>query len=67
MRPAVLFAVGPSGVGKTYSMEKLAQLLQELGGESMRYQFLRLDMTEYQEQHRLSQLLGAPQGYVGHG
>jgi ATP-dependent Clp protease ATP-binding subunit ClpC len=31
------------------------------------YGFLRLDMAEYQEKHRVSQLLGAPQGYVGYG
>ena len=66
-RPAVLFAVGPSGVGKTRSAEVVAQVLREFGDENNGYQFLRLDMTEYSEPHRVSQLIGAPQGYVGHG
>lgn len=65
-RPAVLFAVGPSGVGKTQSAESLAEALGELTPDENGYRFLRLDMTEYQESHRVSQLLGAPQGYVGH-
>jgi ATP-dependent Clp protease ATP-binding subunit ClpA len=66
-RPAVVFAVGPSGVGKTRTAESLAGVLRELDAESYGYQFLRLDMTEYQEAHRVSQLIGSPQGYIGHG
>lgn len=66
-RPAVAFAVGPSGVGKTRTAEVMAQELRELDKEHNGYQFLRLDMSEYQESHRVSQLIGAPQGYVGHG
>lgn len=66
-RPAVVFAVGPSGVGKTRTAEIMAQVLREFDSENKGYQFLRLDMTEYQEAHRVSQLIGAPQGYIGHG
>lgn len=66
-RPAVVFAVGPSGVGKTRTAEVLGSVLNELCPENNGYQFLRLDMTEYQEPHRVSQLIGAPQGYAGHG
>lgn len=66
-RPAVGFAVGPSGVGKTRTAEMLARLLNELDDSDGGYGFLRLDMSEYQEAHRVSQLIGAPQGYVGHG
>ncbi len=66
-RPAVVFAVGPSGVGKTRTAEVMAQVLREFNDENSGYQFLRLDMTEYQESHRVSQLIGAPQGYIGHG
>ena len=66
-RPAVIFAVGPSGVGKTRTAEVMAQVLREFDDENNGYQFLRLDMTEYQEAHRVSQLIGAPQGYIGHG
>ncbi len=66
-RPATLFAVGPTGVGKTRTGEALADAMRVLlpAGES--YSSLRLDMSEYQERHRISQLLGAPQGYVGYG
>lgn len=66
-RPAVLFAVGPTGVGKTRVAEMLAKVMRERSGGSQRFGFLRLDMTEYQEAHRVSQLIGSPQGYVGHG
>jgi ATP-dependent Clp protease ATP-binding subunit ClpA len=66
-RPAVLFAVGPTGVGKTRVAEMLAKVLREQQGNSKRFGYLRLDMTEYQEAHRVSQLIGSPQGYVGHG
>ncbi|MBK7670563.1 MAG: ATP-dependent Clp protease ATP-binding subunit [bacterium] len=66
-RPAVVFAVGPSGVGKTRTAEVTAQVLREFNDDNNAYQFLRLDMTEYQEAHRVSQLIGAPQGYIGHG
>ena len=66
-RPAVLFSVGPSGVGKTQTAETLAEVLRKLAGDNEGYKYLRLDMTEYQEAHRVSQLIGSPQGYVGHG
>ena len=64
-RPAVVFAVGPSGVGKTRTAETLATILRNMD-EHNAYGFLRLDMTEYQESYRISQLIGSPQGYVGH-
>jgi len=64
-RPLTLFALGPTGVGKTLTAVALAEALHDLlPGE--RFPFLRLDMSEYQERHRVSQLFGAPQGYVGH-
>ncbi len=48
---------GPTGVGKT---ELAKQLSKALG-----IQFLRFDMSEYQERHTVSRLIGAPPGYVG--
>ncbi|MFH2124129.1 MAG: AAA family ATPase [Pseudomonadota bacterium] len=66
-RPAVLFSVGPSGVGKTRTAEIMAQILSNIEDRGNGYQYLRLDMNEYQESHRISQLLGSPQGYIGHG
>lgn len=54
--------VGPSGVGKTESVLQIAELLY--GGK----QFLTvINMSEYQEKHTVSRLLGSPPGYVGYG
>jgi hypothetical protein len=67
MRPAVFFAVGETGVGKTHTAQNLAQVLSELGDDRAHCGFVRLDMAEYQEGNRISQLTGAPQGYIGFG
>jgi ATP-dependent Clp protease ATP-binding subunit ClpC len=53
--------VGPSGVGKTYLAKQLA--VELFGSERS---LVRLDMSEYQESHAISKLIGAPPGYVGH-
>lgn len=66
-RPLTLFAVGPTGVGKTRTAEVLSLALRAVAPAGAGYAYLRLDMAEYQERHRVSQLLGAPQGYVGYG
>ncbi|RTR30704.1 ATP-dependent Clp protease ATP-binding subunit [Deinococcus radiophilus] len=55
-----LFA-GPSGVGKTHLAKALARTL--FGSERS---LIRLDMSEYQEPHSVSKLIGSPPGYVGH-
>lgn len=49
--------VGPTGVGKTELAKQLAQVLG--------IHFVRFDMSEYQEQHSVAKLIGAPPGYVG--
>ena len=49
---------GPTGVGKT----ELAKQLSKVMG----IEFLRFDMSEYQESHSVSRLIGAPPGYVGY-
>lgn len=64
-KPASLFFVGPTGTGKTRTASKMTEALKELNCNDVRY--LRLDMNEYQESHRISQLLGSPQGYAGYG
>jgi hypothetical protein len=66
-RPTTLFAVGPTGVGKTRAAETLPQVLRNLDPHGTGFNYLRLDMSEYQESHRISQMLGAPQGYIGYG
>ncbi|MGN1013802.1 MAG: AAA family ATPase [Butyricicoccus sp.] len=58
---AALLLTGPTGVGKTSVCEKLAQLL--FGRDSL----IRIDLTEYQQPHDLSRLIGAPPGYKGYG
>ena len=50
---------GPTGSGKTYTAQKLAELLG--------VKLVRFDMSEYMEKHTISKLIGAPPGYVGHG
>ena len=65
-RPATFFAVGPTGVGKTKTAETLPAALRQVIEEGAGYGYLRLDMAEYQERHRISQLLGAPPGYIGY-
>lgn len=65
-RPATLFALGPTGVGKTHAAMALAESLGALLGGRWS-SFIRLSMNEYGERHRVSQLLGAPPSYVGYG
>jgi ATP-dependent Clp protease ATP-binding subunit ClpB len=53
--------LGPTGVGKTELSRALAEALFD-SEENM----VRLDMSEYQERHTVSRLMGAPPGYVGY-
>ncbi|MBE1581835.1 ATP-dependent Clp protease ATP-binding subunit [Nonomuraea angiospora] len=53
--------LGPTGVGKTELARALAAAL--FGGED---HMVRLDMSEFQERHTVSRLIGAPPGYVGY-
>ena len=64
-RPLASFLLlGPPGVGKTETARALAdELYPSAGGASL----LRIDLSEYGEQHSVSRLLGAPPGYVGYG
>jgi ATP-dependent Clp protease ATP-binding subunit ClpB len=53
--------LGPTGVGKTELSRALAQALFD-----SEENIVRLDMSEYQERHTVSRLMGAPPGYVGY-
>jgi ATP-dependent Clp protease ATP-binding subunit ClpC len=53
--------IGPSGVGKTELAKALAEFLFEDADA-----LVRIDMSEYREQHTVSRLFGAPPGYVGY-
>jgi len=52
--------MGPTGVGKTETVRALAEFL--FNDENA---MVRLDMSEYQERHAVSRLIGAPPGYIG--
>ena len=56
---AFLF-LGPTGVGKTHSVKKLAEYM--FGEEDA---MIRLDMSEFMEKHSVARLVGAPPGYIG--
>ncbi len=53
--------IGPSGVGKTELAKSLAEFM--FGDQDA---LVRLDMSEYREQHAVSRMFGAPPGYVGY-
>lgn len=59
---AVMFLVGPSGVGKTETALALAETLY--GGQQS---LITINMSEFQEAHTVSTLKGSPPGYVGYG
>ena len=62
-RPIGVFMfLGPSGVGKTYLAQRLAE---EMFGT--KDAMIRIDMSEYSEKFNTSRLVGAPPGYVGYG
>jgi DNA-binding NtrC family response regulator len=61
-RPAGAFLLlGPTGTGKTRTVEAIAETLH--GSDRM---LIRIDCSEFQEDHEVAKLIGAPPGYVGH-
>lgn len=61
-RPTGIFQfLGPTGVGKTYLVQKLAEFL--FGSEES---MVRIDMSEFMERHSVARLVGAPPGYIGY-
>ena len=68
----VFLFLGPTGVGKTQLAKLMAEFLfglpapsgaRQAGSES---DMIRLDMSEYMEEHSAAKLIGSPPGYVGH-
>src|ERR1700748_544459 len=57
----VVLLLGPTGTGKTRSVEALAEILH---GSSKNV--LKIDCGEYQMEHEVAKLIGAPPGYLGH-
>ncbi|MCH7624437.1 MAG: ATP-dependent Clp protease ATP-binding subunit [Chloroflexi bacterium] len=61
-RPTGVFlCLGPTGVGKTYMVQKLAEFM--FGSEDA---VIRIDMSEFMERHSVARLVGAPPGYIGY-
>jgi ATP-dependent Clp protease ATP-binding subunit ClpA len=61
-RPAGVFLLlGPTGTGKTKTVESIAEVLH--GSEK---RMLKIDCGEFQLEHEVAKLLGAPPGYLGH-
>lgn len=61
-RPAGIFSLlGPTGVGKTRIVEALAEVLHGAADH-----MIRIDCGEFQEDHEICKLLGAPPSYLGH-
>jgi len=61
-RPAGVFLLlGPTGTGKTRTVEALAEILHGSPAH-----LLKVDCAEYQSDHEVAKLIGAPPGYIGH-
>lgn len=61
-RPIASFLfLGSTGVGKTYLAKILAENLFDSNDS-----FVRIDMSEFEENHSISKLIGSPPGYIGH-
>lgn len=56
-----LLFLGPTGSGKTYLVEVVAEMLF---GD--RHAFIKVDCAEFQEHHEIAKLIGSPPGYIGH-
>ena len=61
-RPTGVFLfLGPTGVGKTYLVQKLSEFM--FGADDA---MIRIDMSEFMERHAVARLVGAPPGYIGY-
>src|SRR5689334_5747711 len=61
-RPAGVFLLlGPTGTGKTRTVEALSEVLHNDG-----HKVVRVDCGEYQTDHEVAKLIGSPPGYIGH-
>jgi len=62
-RPATLYLAGPTGVGKTESAKALVETLNEI--LDVNFELITIPCNQLEESHRISQLLGSPNGYIG--
>ena len=59
-KPRSYLFVGPTGVGKTLLAKELNKLITK------KENIIRLDMSEYREEHSISKIIGSPPGYIGY-
>lgn len=59
--PAVFFLYGPTGSGKTHTVEALAEAVHHNS-----HMYLRIDCGELQMDHEIAKIMGSPPGYMGH-
>lgn len=59
--PVVAFLAGPTGVGKTNLVQRLAESLH-----GSQWSMIRIDCAEFQHSHEIAKLIGSPPGYLGH-
>lgn len=64
-KPLTVMLPGPTGTGKTATARAIASELQEKFGRD-NFPFILINCNEFQEDYRISQLIGSPAGYVGH-
>lgn len=60
---SIIFLAGPTGTGKTYSVELLAE---HIIGEPAKDSIVKINCAEFQENSTIARLIGAPPGYIGH-
>ena len=58
----IKITISPLCIGKTALAKEVARQLYKHGDGH----FIRIDMSEYQEQHEISKFIGSPPGYIGH-
>jgi len=65
LRPASIFMAGPTGCGKTESVNVLVEMLKKI--TDIKFELIRVDCNLYMESHRMASFMGAPQGYRDSG
>lgn len=63
--PLVMVTVGPTGTGKSESVQILVNALKEFNTNSD-YRLIRINLSQYREEYRISELFGSPPGYAGY-
>ncbi|MCH5314752.1 MAG: ATP-dependent Clp protease ATP-binding subunit [Eubacterium sp.] len=65
-RPLSIFLYGPTGVGKTQTIKKLTAMINKQIPADKSFALKIVDCSQFQENHDISKLIGAPPGYIGY-